>query len=104
MAEQTLLASLKALVEKHPHVKLGTGVIGKSSRVGICVCVVWMIVVTRISGTFADVALVLSGVAASAFGVWWMIKTQSFAEKNPEATLLEEAEFTEVADKSLRPD
>lgn len=83
-------------VESSRNVKLGRGVISKTSFVAALVPAVWIAIALRLTGNlYADLALLLPGIMATGFAVWYIKSSHTFAEKNPAQALLEGAEFLE---------
>lgn len=95
MAEPEVLSTVKELAEKHFQIKLGPGVVGKTVRVVLALCFVWIIIFFRLSGTWADAAYLIGGAIITGFCVWWINKTHAFAENNPGAALLEGAHLVQ---------
>lgn len=87
---------LAQVAESSRNVKLGKGVVSKTSYVAAFAVLVWAIIVWRWSDNLTtDAGLLLAGLAASGFAYWYIGATQRFAEKNPGQALLEGAEFLE---------
>ena len=89
------ISALRRLSEKYQQIKLGPGVVGKTGRVAIALCIVWAIVVWRLSGTLADIGLLLGACIITGFCIWWVNKTHKFAEEHPDTALLEGAQLLE---------
>lgn len=91
------------------NIRLGRGVVSKTSYVAGIVALVWGAIVLRWSGNLiADSGLIIVGLIATAFAVWFIHRTQRFAEQNPAQALLEGAELlewqkTEIQAKGLPP-
>lgn len=86
-------SSLKRIVEKGFQVKLGPGVVSKTTRVVLALCLVWVIVFARLTGTWGDAGYLIGGGILTWFCVWWINKTHAFAEKHPGTALLEGAQL-----------
>ncbi|WP_152664085.1 hypothetical protein [Sphingomonas sp. SRS2] len=76
--------------------KLGKGVVAKTSHATIATVGVWIVVVCRLGESATlNVALMLAGAAATGLCAWWVKSTQAYAERNPAQAMLEGAEFLE---------
>jgi hypothetical protein len=87
---------LKRLAESQKSVRLGTGVIGKTTQAVLAVIALWFGVVWKMSESLVqNVSLILVGVIATCILIWWIRKTHQFAKDNPAQAMLEGAEFVE---------
>jgi hypothetical protein len=87
---------VRKLAESFRQIKFGSGVVGKTSHGLLAVVGVWAIVVWRLSADFVqDAALLGAATAVTGLYVWWTLRTQAFAEKNPGLALLEGAHLLE---------
>jgi hypothetical protein len=90
-------------------VRLGRGVVSKTSYVAAGLLAVWVLVLWKWSDSAVmDVGLLFVGCLATAFCVWFIRSTRAYAEKNPGLALLEGAELVEwrrmdVAAKGMLP-
>src|SRR5262245_46487449 len=84
---------LKRLAARANQLRLGPGVVGKTTAVALGVMVVLAVGMYRSEGNL----YVIGGLAlaALAFGTFVVVKQFSFAEKNPAAALLEGAHLIE---------
>lgn len=86
----------KKLGESYRGIKLGKGVVGKTSYATLALLGLWAIVVIRLSeNLWFDLALIGCGVLSTCIYIWWVRKTQKFATDNPALAMLEGAEFVE---------
>jgi hypothetical protein len=77
-------------------IKLGSGVVGKTSKVIWGLIPLWAIVLWRLSDNLMlNLFLVAGGIIITAFVMWWVHGTHKFADKNPSVALLEGAELIE---------
>jgi O-antigen ligase len=87
---------VRKLAESFRQIKFGAGVVGKTSHGMLAVVGVWAIVVSRLSADIVqDAALLGTAAAVTGLYVWWTLRTQAFAEKNPGLALLEGAQLLE---------
>jgi hypothetical protein len=87
---------LSKLGESYSQIKFGPGVVGKTSYATIALFILWAIVLIRLSGNaWLDIVLLFGAIVATCIYIWWVRKTQAFAENNPELALLEGAQFVE---------
>lgn len=85
----------KAL-ESARNVRLGRGVVSKTSYIAAVPLIVWAFVVWRWSeSVLMDGGLLVIGLIATVFSAWFIRSTRSFAERNPALALLEGAELIE---------
>jgi O-antigen ligase len=90
------LELVRKLAESFRQIKFGSGVVGKTSHGMLAVVGVWAIVAWRLSADFLqDAALLGAATAVTGLFVWWTLRTQAFAEKNPGLALLEGAQLLE---------
>lgn len=98
----------KAL-ESARNVRLGRGVVSKTSYIAVTLLVVWAVVAWRWSESLMlNAGLLIIGLVATVFAVWFIHGTRRFAERNPALALLEGAELLEwrkmeVAAKGMSP-
>jgi hypothetical protein len=93
---QDPLEAIKQLAESFRQVKLGPGVVGKTSYVMLALVVVWGLVIWRLTdNAIQDAALIVAAGVITAIGAWWIRRTHAFAEKNPGLALLEGAQLLE---------
>ena len=86
----------KRLVESQKSVRLGSGVIGKTTQAVLADIALWVGIVWKMSDSLVqNVALVLVGVIATGVLIWWIRKTHQFAKDNPAQAMLEGAQFVE---------
>jgi hypothetical protein len=90
------MAQLRNVLESGKSIKFGRGVIGKTSHIAMTNLGVWGIVVLRWNeNLLVDAGLLVTGLAATAFSVWWTKASQAFAERNPAQAMLDGADFIE---------
>jgi hypothetical protein len=78
------------------NVRLGRGVVSKTSYVAAAVVVVWGVVVWRLGGdSLANAFLFGAALLVTTFAFWFIRGTQQFAERNPGQAMLDGAEFIE---------
>jgi len=86
----------RKLSESYRGIKLGRGVVGKTSHATLAIIGAWAIIIFRLSESIIlDSLLLCSGAIATLVYFWWVNKTQEFATKNPGLAMLEGAEFVE---------
>jgi len=96
MGDEDPMETITKALEHARNVRLGRGVVSKTSYVAAALLVVWVLVLWRWSDSAPmDGGLLLVGVLATIFAVWFIRSTRSFAEKNPALALLEGAELIE---------
>lgn len=89
-------ALVEKVLEAGRNVRFGKGVVSKTSYIAAFVVAVWGIVAWKWSESLImDAGLLIAGVAATIFGVWFIGGTRRFAERNPELALFEGAELLE---------
>ena len=87
---------LASAVESSRNVKFGRGVVSKTSYVASFVVAVWLAIALRWGDNMtSNVGLMIVGLVATAFAVWYIRSSQNFAERNPGQALLDGAEFLE---------
>lgn len=87
---------LSQLRQSYSQVQLGPGVVGKTTRATLGLIAIWLLVIWRLGESWIlNGSLLVAGIAATAFVWWWVRKTHSFAEANPEVALLEGAQLIE---------
>lgn len=87
---------LKSLGDKYSQIRLGPGVVGKTSRVALAVLALWGLIVFRMTPDYwFDGFLFAGGLLGTGLFLWWVRKTHEFAERHPDAALLEGAELIE---------
>jgi hypothetical protein len=102
--------SLRKVLESARNVRLGRGVVSKTSYVAVLPLSVWGVVAWRWSdNAVLDIGLLAIGMCATIFAMWFIKGTREFAERNPELALLEGAELLEwrrmeVAAKGVPPE
>lgn len=85
---------LQKLGESYSQVKLGPGVVGKTTRVTLGLVAIWLLIIWKLGeNTSLNCFLLGSGAVITAASLWWIKRTQDFAEKHPDVALLEGAEF-----------
>lgn len=90
------MQTITRALEHARNVRLGRGVVSKTSYVAAVPLVVWAFVVWRWSDNLAmDGGLLFIGLIATAFALWFIRSTRAFAERNPALALLEGAELIE---------
>ena len=96
MAHEGPDAILAKAVESSQNVKFGKGVVSKTTYVAALVIATWIVIAWRWSADLmADGGLLIAGLAATAFGAWYIKSSQNFAERNPAQAMLDGAEFLE---------
>lgn len=96
MAERDPSEVVEGILSSGRNIRLGRGVVSKTSYVAGIVALVWGAIVWRWSENLtADAGLVLVGLIVTAFAIWFIRGTQKFAERNPAQALLEGAELLE---------
>lgn len=103
MELQEFLKHFQPTAESLERIRLGKGIVGKTSYVAITALIVLGVAVTRISTDWMRLAV---GLIAVALFLFYFISTQRFADKNPGVALLEGAELirwkqVELAAKNL---
>ncbi len=87
---------LARAAEAGRNIRFGRGVVSKTTYVAAGVVALWTIIVWRLSGDLnTDIALMLIGLLATLFGVWFINGTQRYAERNPAQAILDGAELLE---------
>lgn len=96
MAENLEEEIVRVLGDRFKQVRLGGGVVGKTTYAVLGVIPVWITILLRISANpWEDAVLLLAGMIATGM-VWrWIKSTHAFAEKNPLQAMLSGAEFVE---------
>ncbi len=96
MAASDPSAIVDKVIESSRNVRLGRGVVSKTSYVAAAVVAVWGIVAWRLSDSLVENAFLLgAAIVVTGFAVWFIRGTQSFAERNPGQAMLEGAELIE---------
>lgn len=109
MIDDDPMVTLNRAIESARNVRLGRGVVSKTSYIAAVPLVVWAFAVWRWSDNLLmDGGLLLIGVIATIFAGWFIRSTRSFAERNPALALLEGAELIEwrkmeVAAQGIQP-
>lgn len=89
-------AYLKQLAGSFQRIKLGSGVVGKSSYAMFALICAWIVIFLKMSDSLIqNVFLAGGGLTLTAVYCWWTNRTQKFAEKHPSMALLEGAQFIE---------
>ena len=87
---------LRRAMEAGQQIKLGVGVVGKTSRAMLGIIAMWGVIVLRLSDNWAlDAVLAAAGMAVTGAFAWWVNSTQQFAERNPAQAMLEGAQLLE---------
>jgi hypothetical protein len=87
---------VKRLAEGARSVRLGQGVVGKTTRAMLLLIPLWGLIVWRVTGNpWEDALLVAIGLIATGAFVWWTRATHAFAQQNPAQAMLEGAELLE---------
>ena len=87
---------LDKLLERGIQIKMGVGVVGKTTRAMCLLLTLWGLIVWRLGPDHQlNNPLLAIGIAATlAFG-FWVVLTHRFAERNPAQAMLEDAQFLE---------
>ncbi len=89
-------AIVEKVLESSRNVRLGRGVVSKTSYVAAAVVAVWGVVAWRLTDNLvANAFLLFAALVLTGFAVWFIRGTQSFAERNPAQAMLEGAELLE---------
>lgn len=110
MGDEDPSESLRKVLEGAKNVRLGRGVVSKTSYVATLPLCVWGMVAWRWAENLVqNLGLLVIGVCATIFAMWFIKSTREFAERNPELALLEGAELLEwrrmeVAAKGVPPE
>ena len=87
---------LRRLMVAGQQIKLGVGVVGKTSRSMLSIIAMWGVIIIRLSDNWAlDGVLSAAGLAITGSFLWWVHSTQQFAERNPAQAMLEGAQLLE---------
>jgi hypothetical protein len=87
---------VRSIAEAGKGVRLGPGVVGKTTYATIALVTLWTIIAFRIGTSAVLNGFLLSvGVMATGAYVFWVLATQRFAERNPAQAMLEGAQFLE---------
>jgi len=90
------LEVIRKLAESHRQIKLGRGVVGKTSYLTAALFGIWAVVLFKLSDNFwLNGFLFGGGAIATVVYFWWVNSAQRFAKENPSLALLEGAEFIE---------
>lgn len=85
-----------AALQSSRNIKFGRGVVSKTTVVAVGVVAVWGAIAWRLGENITlNATLLIAGVLATAFAVWYTRSSQNYAERNPAQALLEGAEFLE---------
>jgi hypothetical protein len=80
------------LLESGQNVKLGAGVVSKTSRVALGLLGLWAVIFWRLTDNLRlDGLLVFSGFVVTSGLGWWVHTTHRFAAENPAQAMLEGA-------------
>lgn len=102
-------AVVEKVLESARNVRFGRGVVSKTSYIAAFVVALWGVIAWRWSESLMmNAGLLIIGLVATLFAVWFIRGTRTFAEQNPELALLEGTELLEwrkleVAAKGLPP-
>lgn len=90
------LASISRALESARSVRLGKGVVSKTSYIAAFVVGIWLFVAWKWSDDLMmNGGLMLAGLIATIFASWFIQSTRTFAQRNPALALLEGAELIE---------
>lgn len=109
MADKDPATVVEGILSSGRNIRLGRGVVSKTSYVAGLTAIVWAGIVWRWSADLTmNAGLLIVGLLLTAFSVWFISGTQRFAERNPAQALLEGAELLEwqkmeAAAKGLPP-
>jgi len=96
MADTDPSVTVEKVLETSRNVRLGRGVVSKTSYIAAVLIVMWGMIVWRWTPDLtANGGLLLIGAVVSAFAIWFIKSTRTFAERNPALALLEGAELLE---------
>jgi glucose-6-phosphate-specific signal transduction histidine kinase len=88
--------TVEKVLETSRNVRLGRGVVSKTSYIAAALIIMWGMIVWRWTADLtANAGLFLIGAAVSAFAIWFIKSTRTYAERNPALALLEGAELLE---------
>jgi len=94
--QQPTLDWIGQLRQSYSQIKLGPGIVGKTTRATLGLIGAWVVVIFRLStDVWMNAFLFAAGLAATAIYWAWVKATHQFAEKNPHVALLEGAELIE---------
>lgn len=90
------METISKALESARNVRLGRGVVSKTSYIAALPLLVWGIVVWKWSENLTtDAGLSFVGIVATIFAAWFIRSTRDFAERNPALALMEGAELIE---------
>lgn len=96
MAESLEEEVIRILGDRFKQVRLGGGVVGKTTYAMLGLVPVWIGIVWRMSSNlWEDALLLLAGIIVTGMVWTWVKSTHAFAEKNPLQAMLSGAEFVE---------
>ena len=78
------------------NIKFGRGVVSKTTYVAAIVAGAWAVAVFRMGeNIMANAAMLIACSVVTAFSVWYIRSSQTFAKENPSLALLDGAELIE---------
>ena len=88
--------TLNRVLQAGRQVRLGKGVVAKTSHATIALIGLWITIAFRLGPDWKmDLALLFAGLIGTAVLIWWVRGTHAYAERNPAQAMLEGAEFLE---------
>lgn len=90
------LEAIRRLTEAGPKVKLGQGVVARTSACALALMVVWGVALWKLSGdAWMNVAVLFGALVVTGVFVWFVRSTQNYAAKHPALAALEGMEFVQ---------
>jgi len=84
------------ILDSGRNIRLGKGVVAKTSYVAAFVLGVWGVIAWRLGpDLYSNLGLLAIGVVSTLFSMWFIRGTQKFAQENPGQAMLEGAELLE---------
>src|SRR5947209_18809658 len=83
-------AVVEGILSSGRNIRLGRGVVSKTSYVAAIAAIAWVAIIWRWSDNLkTDAGLLTAGLVATGFACWFIRGTHRFAEQNPAQALLE---------------
>ena len=96
MANEDPSVTVERILESGRNVRLGRGVVAKTSYVAALTVAMWGMIAWRWSAELGNnLGMLFAGLVATSFAFWFIRSTQDFAAKNPAQAMLEGAELLE---------
>lgn len=90
------LEALKRLADASQKVKIGQGVVGRTTGCAIVFLAVWGLALWKLSGNpWLDIPIMAAAFVITGVFVWFVRSTRDYAVKHPALAMLEGAEFVQ---------